>query len=87
MAGVGTRGGYERLPLTLSQSASEHPCDAEAIKDASAPSRRHRSPDRPGTGGITFAPHMGTCICKRCCRVHVKVEAWQAEATKAGSTH
>jgi hypothetical protein len=59
MAGVGTRGGYEWLPLTLGQSASEHPCD-EAIKDASTPSRRHRRPNSPGTGGITFAPHMGT---------------------------
>src|SRR6266446_9699479 len=83
MAGVGTRGGYERLPLTLGQSVSENPCDEEAIRDASALYRRHRRPDRPGTGGIKFAPHMSAFICKRCCRVHVKVEAWQAETTKA----
>ena len=47
MVGVGTRGRYEPLLLTLGQSASEHPCDAEAIKDARAPSRRHKRPDIP----------------------------------------
>ena len=72
--------------LTLRQSASEHPCDAEAIKDARAPFRRHRHPDRPGTSGITFAPHRGTCIGKRCCRLHIEGDARQAETTKAGST-
>jgi hypothetical protein len=55
MVGVGTRGRYARLPLTLSQSASEHPCDAEAIKNASAPSRRHRRPDHPSIDGIKLA--------------------------------
>ena len=57
MVGVGTRGRYERLLLTLSPSASEHPCDAEAIKDARAPSRRHRRPDSPSTDGIKLALH------------------------------
>ena len=55
MVGVGTRGRYERLLLTLSPSASEHPCDAEAIKDARAPSRRHRRPDHPSIDGIKLA--------------------------------
>jgi hypothetical protein len=55
MVGVGTRGRYERLLLTLGQSASEHPCDAEAIKDARAPSRRHRRPDHPSIDGIKLA--------------------------------
>ena len=45
-----------------------------------------RPADRPGTDGITFAPHRGTCICKRCCRLHIEVDARQAETTKAGST-
>ena len=55
MVGVGTRGRYEPLLLTLGQSASEHPCDAEAIKDARTPSRRHRRPDHPSIDGIKLA--------------------------------
>jgi hypothetical protein len=87
MAGVGTRGGYERLPLTLGQSASENP---HMMK---RPSKTPTPPlDATGPGQARHRWHhictpYGYVYLQTVLPHYVKVETRQAETTKASSTH